>query len=543
MKVIRDFTLIILTSLFFLLGCKSERRSLPDILPTAKLERISISPFPLTISGSSYLKLAVGKQQYFEAVGHYSDGSFRLLSDLTVSNWYSTDANAAFFELPGTLKAKSLGKTKVYAKKDGVHSNEVEVSVDVSILAGLKPSVTQLTLAAGQHYRIQVTGLYNDNTSADETESVLWNIENKDVASVNGTGLIVGHKPGETWLIASKGGIQSPRISIKVTDAILSNIKVSPESITLAKGLKQSLVVTGYYSDNTETTITDFLSFEYDKKHIEITQNPLNVIGKSKGGSSLVVKFGNVTSEPVFVDVTDAIITKLTFSSIDVVLKGLTQQLSLQATFSDGTELDVTQQANYSVDDEITATVSQTGLIKGQEVGDTSIQASITDTVAGQVISTSIAITVCNLAGTCLDIYDVGDGKLFTSSPSKAYLDRDNLYPWVTELDSNEEFGTTGPSGIFYLFKLAQARQLCAGFSTQRIGGRENWRLPKIEELQKELYEPLANMFDARGWSVRNSYWSDSRQGSAYESFNLQVGLILNDAVNFDNYVSCVSDR
>ncbi|NOF32725.1 Ig-like domain-containing protein [Vibrio cholerae] len=541
MKVSRLLLLIVFISSLVLLGCNSDVTDSTGTPATVKLERLVISPFPVTINGSSQLVLPKGKSQPIETVGFYSDGSFRLLSNLSVGDWYSSAPEVASFDRSGVIKAKAVGRTVVYVNKDGIHSNELEIRVSDSFIVSLVPSANELILPAGVASRIRITGFYNDNTTSDETESVSWDIENNDLVRVNANGLIVGINPGETWLVASKDSVQSTRIMVKITDAILSSIRVSPESITLAKGQKHPLVVTGYYSDSSEMPITDFLSFDIDPNYIGISTNPINVLGKSPGNSSFTVKFGDVTSNPVSVHTTEAVITSIDFVSVfDYVLKGLTQQLSLLATFSDGTELDVTQDASYSVNDEITAAVSSTGLVQGKAVGDATIQASITDTVSGESIVTSIAITVCDLAGTCLDVYDIGDGMLFTSSPSKPYLDRDNIYPSVQELEVKSELGFTGPVGQFYQFNLTQAMRLCDAYSTSLVGNRGNWRLPTIDELES-LWNKQGNMFVSRGWSVRSSHWSDSQINGGYQSFNLQVGIIYNDDANFKNYASCVS--
>ncbi|CDU05297.1 exported hypothetical protein [Vibrio coralliirubri] len=65
------FILVITPLLMLVTGCKSEGTS-PEL--TVKLERIDIIASPITTRGVSELTLAIGNEQPFEAVGHYSDG-------------------------------------------------------------------------------------------------------------------------------------------------------------------------------------------------------------------------------------------------------------------------------------------------------------------------------------------------------------------------------------------------------------------------------------------------------------------------------------
>lgn len=156
---------------------------------------------------------------------------------------------------------------------------------------------------------------------------------------------------------------------------------------------------------------------------------------------------------------------------------------------------------------------------------------------------------VCdNLTGPCIDIFDTGSGKLFTSSPSVAYLDS------IGGSAINEprvENGIEGPAGIFYRFTWLNANALCTTYRNQNIGGRTNWRLATVDEL-KELFDTYANptMFTKRGWPTTDHYWSLTRGNYVeqldkhdYLSFHLGIlGNTVNYAQTASLYASCVSE-
>ncbi|MGL4895786.1 MAG: Ig-like domain-containing protein, partial [Shewanella sp.] len=200
------------------------------------------------------------------------------------------------------------------------------------------------------------------------------------------------------------------------------------------------------------------------------------------------------------------------------------------ATYSDGTSSDVTDSVTWTAGDTSTATVNSAGLLSGVDVGNTTVTAT-KDTV----ISNTVNVAICaDLAGLCIDLFDAGGGKLFTSSPSEDYLlsiggSRNN--GWTIETEA------TGPMGFFNTFSIENdntADALCATYNNVSLGGRTNWRLATEDELKMELYDKFGNMFTARGWPTRLKY----------VSANPGIPVSLNDGNNssFGLYASCVSE-
>lgn len=193
-----------------------------------------------------------------------------------------------------------------------------------------------------------------------------------------------------------------------------------------------------------------------------------------------------------------------------MILKGETQQFVASAKYHDGYEGDVTTSSDWEiVGDPTVAQVSSSGLLTGVEGGTIELIAT-KDGIASNVLN----ITVCgDLAGLCIDVFDTGNGKLFTSSPSVAYLDNigsssiNGIYT---------EKGTHGPTGDFYLFNWDNANELCATYNNNSLGGRTNWRLATRDELKMELHDEYGSMFVDRGWPTLYYYWAVTPDGSGY---------------------------
>ncbi|WP_394213704.1 Ig-like domain-containing protein, partial [Enterovibrio calviensis] len=246
-----------------------------------------------------------------------------------------------------------------------------------------------------------------------------------------------------------------------------------------------------------------------------------------------------ITSNTVGVDVTNAVITAITVTPSQLsVANGQTQQLLATATYSDGTSADVSSSVTWTSNDPQAATVTPTGLLSGNAVANTTVEA-FKDGITSNTVGVDVTVYTCGwTGGQCVDLFDTGNGTLFTNTPSKTFLDSigGNANDGFTQ-----EIGTSGPTGDFHLFYWNNANLLCDTYNTNNIAGRTNWRLPSLNEL-RGLFNTNGNMFTARGWAVRTSYWTSTATGPGYYNISLRDGnfglTMPNDG---DNYVSCIS--
>ena len=441
------FTVVVLPLLILLSGCHSEGAFSES---TVTLERIDIIASPITTQGVSKLTLAAGNNQHFEAVGHYSDGSSRALTDLSVSDWHTSDQDTGYFNDPGVLiGGDSPGIVTITATKDGITSNVVTVDVTSAVIIDITVTPSPVNVAKDQTQPLSAIATYSDATSSDVTNSVTWTSDDTTTATVTSAGLLTGVEVGATTVSATKDGITSNVVDVYVSAAVITSIQVTPSPVNVAKGQTQQLVATATYSYMTSSDVSS-----------------------------------SVTWTPV---------------------------------------------------DTATATVDSAGLLTAVEVGTTTLTAT-----KDGVVSNTVDVYVCNdLAGACIDIFDTGSGKLFTNSPSVAYLD--NIGGSAT-FGTYTENGTNGPAGDFYIFTWYDANALCVTYNSHSLGGRTNWRLATRDELKTELYDASGDMFTARGWPTLYYYWSATPNGSSYYYVNLYHGDVRSNSPSRVSYASCVSN-
>ncbi|CDU05292.1 Ig domain protein group 2 domain protein (fragment) [Vibrio coralliirubri] len=263
----------------------------------------------------------------------------------------------------------------------------------------------------------------------------------------------------------------------------------------------------------------------------------------NEGYTTVTATKDGITSNTVNVNVSAAVITAIQVTPLYVnVTKGHTEQLTATATFSDATSSDVSNSVTWGDFDTATATVSPTGLFSAVEAGNTILTAT-----KDGITSDTVDVNVCgDPGGACIDIFDTGSGKLFTSTPSVAYLDSIGGSPTDNIYSSDGQYG---PAGDFYKFKLDSANTLCDTYNTHSLEGRTNWGLASYDELSRELYGVYGNMFLARGWLVSSPFWSSTTDDGRPKGPEYYYGLRLSNGDEFksDNKTftltaSCVSN-
>ncbi|EEY99527.1 ig domain protein group 2 domain protein [Vibrio sp. RC586] len=523
------FAIVIFPLLMLLTGCNSEGAFSES---TVKLERIDIVASPIKTRGVSELTLAKGNQQSFEAVGHYSDGTSQAFKDLSALDWDSSDSKVGHFDEPGVLSAVEVGNTTLTATKDGVTSNTVDVNVTAAVITAIQVTPSPVNVAKGQTQQLTATATFSDATSSDVSNSVTWTIDTA-TATVSSEGLLSAVKVGNTTLTATKDGVTSNTVDVNVTAAVITAIQVTPSPVNVAKGQTQQLTATATFSDATSSDVSNSVTWTIDTATATVSSEGL-LSAVKVGNTTLTATKDGVTSNTVDVNVTAAVITAIQVTPSPVnVAKGQTQQLTATATFSDATSSDVSNSVTWTIDT-ATATVSSEGLLSAVEVGNTTLTAT-----KDGVTSNTVNVNVFDLAGPYIDIFDTGSGKLFTNSPSVAYLD--SIGGSATD-DSYTESGTYGPSGNFYRFNWTNANVLCTTYNTLSLGGRTNWRLATRDELKVELYDASGNMFTARGWPTSYYCWSATPDGSSYYFVVLINGSVSSLDPSSTVYASCVSN-
>ncbi|MBN3551538.1 Ig-like domain-containing protein [Vibrio neptunius] len=363
----------------------------------------------------------------FAAMGYYSDGSSRQITDLSINNWHSSEDTLASFEQPGVLVGKIPGTVRIHASKDGITSNTMSIGVTDAVLTSIAVTPSSPSIAKGQMQPLLATALYSDGSSFDVSDSVTWASEETTIATVTSEGILLGVEVGRTTVNAMKEGIISNTVDVNVTNAVMTSILVTPSSVSLAIGQTQPLVTTAIYSDGSSTDISGSVTWRStDTTTATVTQTG-TLLGVQVGTTNITATIEGISSNTVTVEVTDAVITSLNVTPASISLaKGQTQTLVATATFSDGTSSDLSDSVSWQPVNTAIATVTPKGTLRGIEVGNTTVTATI-----NHISSNTVNVEVTDAVITSLDVtpasVSIAKGQTQTLIAMATYSDGSNV--------------------------------------------------------------------------------------------------------------------
>jgi hypothetical protein len=270
------------------------------------------------------------------------------------------------------------------------------VSIQVAPTTALSKGVTRDQLPLGLKVQYEATLSYSDGSSEVTSKGVQWRLSN-DFATITPSGLLTAQHPGELLIEASLDGIKGDR-ALTISDAMLTDLSLTPAAISLPKGLSQPFQLQGFYSDGTSMDVT--------RNGTWLSSNPavasIDSAGLAQtlgvGSAHITASFGG-RSVSVTLEVTDAVLTGMTVAPATVQLaKGLTQAMTVEGRFSDGSVADITASVSWQSQDPAIASIDAAGLAKALTVGTTEIGATFDKHAASATLEvTNATLTAIEL--------------------------------------------------------------------------------------------------------------------------------------------------
>ncbi len=335
-----------------------------------------------------------GNNEQLTATAIYSDGT---TSDVTEDAVWNNSNTTHMTITKGKVDGHGIGSGIVSATHDGITSNELEFSITAAELRRIQLTPPFNSVPNGISVQLKATGIYTDLTTADISDSVVWESASTSIATVDTLGLATGVGVGSTSIQASKDGITSRSASIKVTSAVLSSIQVTPPTNNIAKGTSTQLVATGIYSDGSTQILTDTASWTSSLTSIATIESN----GDSEPGLSLGVDTGTTTVTATVGAISGSAsltVTSATLVSIQVtppspsVAKGVTQQFVATGIYTDATTQILTSSVSWVSSDSGIATIESGGINTG--LSSTLATGSVTVTATLGAVSGSASLTV-----------------------------------------------------------------------------------------------------------------------------------------------------
>ena len=364
-------------------------------LPTANVLSVTVTPATAALPVAGTVQLT--------AVANYADGSSHDVT--TASAWTSATPAVASVSASGGLATGVSAGSSVLGASFGGKSGSATLTVNPALppVALTSVTVTPATAALPVAGTVQLTAVanYADGSSHDVTALSAWTSATPAVATVSASGgLATGVSVGSSVLGASFGG-QSGSATLTVNPAVLLSIALTPVAPSIAIGATQQFIVNGSYSDGSSRNVGALASYVSATPAVATIGAATGLASGVSAGSTLVTASLGTLSASATLTVTPATLISLAITPAHpALLVGGTQQLTVVATYSDGSTVDVTRSSSYtSASSSMVGVGASTGLSTGVAAGSSVVSASF----GGQSVSTTVtvsAVTLVSLAVT-----------------------------------------------------------------------------------------------------------------------------------------------
>jgi hypothetical protein len=381
-------------------------------ITAATLEQISVTPQTTSV--------AAGRTQQYTATGSYSDNTTGTITDDVI---WSTDDQRVTISNANLTKGEATTTAAAADKKfnisavhsNGVTSNKATLSVTSAVLNSIEISTNPVgkgTTPAGTNVQYIATGSFSDGSKSDLTGAVSWSVLNEtpndpakpnvgDISNSAGSkGLVSTSNPGDIDVRASSGGKDSNDLELKVNNAIITGLSVTPQTATIPLNGRQQFIATATFSDGTTSTVTensDGTAWRSSDLDVIGTVNNGLAISKGQAGNTDIIAvfdgetaFGTLTVSP-------ATLVSISIADLADIPAGQSRQLIATGTYSDATTQNITTTvtwASFNGNAVISNADGSRGLLSSVQVGLETVSANLNGvTEQGDIIVTSAVLS------------------------------------------------------------------------------------------------------------------------------------------------------
>ncbi len=376
----------------------------------AKLVSIAISPANPT--------LPAGTSQALLATGTYSDASTLDVTSSAVwsssSTTVATVSNASATQ--GLVTAIAVGSSTLTATLNGV-SGSTKLTVSAPTITQIVISPIASSVRVGQVVRYTATAILSNDTQRDVTQAASWTSSDPLVAAFaqGGPAGSMGGRAvnalavGTSTISAVYQGI-SGTTTLTVSNALLSEIQVTPINATLTLNAVRQFTATAIYDDNTQQDVTALATWVSSTPSVAQVSTGGGGPGPGGGGGprgavTALAAGGSTISATVngITGSSTVTVSAATLSSISLTPSEPSVAVGTQVTFvatalySDNSTANVSNLATFSSSDPQVAAVSTANGSKGQTQTLTAGSTTITAAYNGVTGSTRLTVTSAKL--------------------------------------------------------------------------------------------------------------------------------------------------
>jgi uncharacterized protein YjdB len=344
--------------------------------PDTRVTQVVVTAPSLSVEAGAALQLSASARN---AAGASVGGSF---------TWTSSNSAVAVVAANGEVQGAAPGTATITATETG---SRVAGSLGVTVVpAAVQSVVVDPASASVQLGRTQnLTATLRDARGAVLTgRAVAWTTSNPGIATVNGAGVVTATGLGGPVTITANAEGRNGTAQITVVPVPIATLAITPAGPhTLTQGA--SLTLNAVARDAAGNALTGrALSWtSADPAVVSVSATGV-VTAASAGGPVAVTATSEGVSASAQVTVTPAPVASVSVSpSQDTVMLRETVQFAAVARDAGGSQL-TGRAVTWTTSDPVLATVSASGLVTGQSVG----QVTVTATVEGRTGTAQVTV-------------------------------------------------------------------------------------------------------------------------------------------------------
>lgn len=368
----------------------------------------------ITLNPSS-VSLPVGYSKNLTITAQFADGTSTDISDKAT---LSGDLNLV--DISGdTVTGKAGGIASIHASYGGVTSTSPAViTVTTAVLQRIEIEPENAIVPIGFTQKHRATGYFDDASSVDLSNNVIWNTSDPSILSSESFGSYRGEAIGSAIVTAvdPQSSLSGTTTDI-VDDKTVVELVPVPPIVYLPAGLSRQLELTAKWSDGSESLANAIVWYEKSDTPTNTSDTNVSTLGidgvlntYASGIAEYYGEFGGVESPIITVIVTKPGVYGITVEAIDLdndgnpddtIPVGNSTSVVVTADYSDGSTLDVSNSSNTSCksSNPAIAQIDNFKAVTGVSVGTATIscsyegfQQSVNITVT-PAIATSITVT------------------------------------------------------------------------------------------------------------------------------------------------------
>ncbi len=326
---------------------------------------------PLTameVSGA-YQTMAGQTVNQYRAVGDFSGAFTR---DITTEvSWSIEDSTIAAVSnetgSQGLVTALAPGETSVIAFY-GDFSQSAPVVVADSVPTGIEITPQDASLHVGVSQQYEAAGVFSDGSAQDITTLVTWESLAPDIAAIDTAGLVTTIAAGTTTITGVWQDITSDT-SLLVTGAALTAITITPQADSIPQDTTLQFTVEGMFSDGSTQDVTASVDWQSSAPNVAIIDADGLATGIGPGETEIRATYDRDTSvktATAALTVSDAVIETLRVTPENsIIVRGTNQQFTAIGYFSDNTQQDITDLADWLSTNDSVGTISNSAASRG----------------------------------------------------------------------------------------------------------------------------------------------------------------------------------